>query len=77
MMLRTQQPLIGAYNDIGGLGVVHTAPLTAGDYRFPFMHADDLSNVNRLIRPLCDQSHQMFGNEGSPYFDAEGAWIGR
>jgi hypothetical protein len=77
MMLRTLQPLIGAYNDIGGFGVVHTAPVRVGDYRFPYMQVDDLSEIDRIIRPLCDQSHQMFGNEGSPNFDAEGAWIGR
>jgi len=32
-------------------------------------------NVDRIIRPLCDQAHQMFGREGSPSFDADGTWI--
>jgi hypothetical protein len=77
MMLRTQDPLVGAYNDPSGFGVVHTAPVPAGDYRFPFTQVDDLSETDRVIRPLCDQSHQMFGDEGSPSFNAEGAWIGR
>ena len=77
MMLRTQQPLRGAYNDPTGFGAVYTAPIAPGDYRFPYVQLDNLSEIDRAIRPLCDQSHQMFGQEGSPSFNAEGAWIGR
>jgi hypothetical protein len=32
---------------------------------------DDLSDVDRLIRPLCDQAHRMFVLEGSPSFNDE------
>lgn len=77
MMLRTQQPLRGAHNDLTGLGAVYTAPNAPGDYGFPYVQLDNLSEIDRAIRPLCDQSHQMFGQEGSPSFNAEGAWIGR
>lgn len=77
MMLRLQRPLTGVYAGIGGLGEEHTAPVAAGDYRFPFMQVDDLSAIDRNIRPFCDQAHQMFGKEGSPSFNAEGVWVGR
>src|SRR5215469_522244 len=77
MMLRTSQRLRGAYNDPAGLGAVYTAPISPGDYRFPYVHVDNLSEMDRAIRPLCDQSHQMFGQEGSPDFNAEGEWTGR
>ena len=77
MMLRTSQPLRGAHNDPTGFGVVYTAPIVAGDYRFPYMQVDNLSEVDRAIRPLCDQGHQMFGQEGSPNFNVEGEWTGR
>jgi len=45
-----------------------------GDYSFPVMQADDLLNVDRITRPLCDQAHQMFGRDASPFFDANGVW---
>lgn len=77
MMLRLQRPLIGVYAGIGGLGEEHTAPVAGEDYRFPFMQVDDLSEMEKTIRPFCDQAHQMFGREGSPSFNAEGAWVGR
>jgi len=77
MMLRTQQPLRAAYNDAAGFGAVYTAPIAPGDYRFPYMQVDALSETDRTIRPLCDQSHQLFGQEGSRSFNAEGAWTGR
>jgi hypothetical protein len=77
MALRTQRPLIGAYAAVGGLGEQHTEPIPAGDYMFPYMQVDDLSQTDRVIRPFCDQTHQMFGKEASPSFDAEGAWVAR
>jgi hypothetical protein len=76
MMLRTQRPLTGVYAAVG-FGEDHTKPTPPGDYRFPYMQVDDLSNTDRLIRPFCDQAHQMFGREGSPSFNAEGVWIAR
>jgi hypothetical protein len=76
MMLRTQQPLIGVYAALGG-GEAHTQPLPPGDYRFPYMQVDDLSSIDKIIQPLCDQMHQMFGKEGSPSFNVEGVWVAR
>jgi hypothetical protein len=77
MMLRIQRPLTGVYAGGGGLGEEHTAPVAAGDYRFPFMQIEDLSDIDRIIRPFCDQTHQMFGREGSPSFNADGVWVAR
>jgi len=48
--------------------------VAAGDYRFPVMQADDLLDIDRITRPLCDQAHQMFGREASPFFDDNGVW---
>jgi hypothetical protein len=76
MMLRTTLPLLGAYGGIGGYPD-YTDPIPAGNYEFPFMEVDDLSATDRIIRPLCDQAHQMFGRERSPSFDAEGVWVAR
>ena len=74
MLLRIQRPLTGVYAAVGG-GEDHTAPVVAGDYRFPYMQIDDLFDTDRIIRPFCDQTHQMFGREGSPSFNADGTWI--
>jgi hypothetical protein len=77
MVLRTQRPLVGAYADVRGLGEQHTEPIPAGDYMFPYMQVDDLSQTDRVIRPFCDQTHQMFGKDASPSFNADGAWVAR
>ncbi len=75
--LRIQRELTGVYAAIGGLGEDHTPPVDAGDYLFPFMQIDDLVHIDRILRPFCDQVHQMFGKEGSPNFNADGEWIER
>jgi Schlafen, AlbA_2 len=77
MMLRIRRPLTGVYAAVGGFGEDHTAPVPAGDYPFPYMQVDDLSSTDRIIRPFCDQAHQMFGREESPSFNAEGVWVAR
>lgn len=77
MMLRARQQLCGAYNDPAGIGVAYTEPITQEDYRFPCMQVDDSSETDQAIRPLCDQAYQMFGQQGSSSFNAEGAWIRR
>ena len=46
----------------------------SGSYSFPVVQADNFLDVDRVIRPLCDQAHQMFGRDSSPYFTAEGVW---
>jgi hypothetical protein len=74
MMLRLQQPLVGVYPGLGG-GEEHTPPIPVGDYRFPNMYIDQLGEIDAIMKPFCDQAHQMFGREGSPNFDDEGHWI--
>jgi len=76
MMLHTKADLTGGYGGADGF-LYHGATLTASAYTFPFVQIDDLSDVDRVIRPLCDQAHQMFGIEGSPCFDHDGRWIGK
>jgi hypothetical protein len=76
LMLRIRRSLAGAYEGDDGL-TYHTAEVPAGDYSFPYMQVDDLSSVDRVIRPLCDQGHQMFGRQGSPSFNNDGAWVAR
>jgi hypothetical protein len=47
------------------------------DFSFPAMQADNLTDIDKIIRPLCDQAHQTFGEDASPSFNAEGVWIGQ
>ncbi len=75
MMLRAPNALRSVYpgqvpgtEEEGGL-------IAPNDYRFPVMQADNLLDIDRITRPLCDQAHQMFGRDASPYFDREGVWI--
>jgi len=75
MMLRIQRPLTGVH--AVGVWIEDQTTVPAGDYRFPFMQIDDLSSTDRIIRPFCDQAHQMFGREASPNFNAEGRWAAR
>ncbi|HEY2471371.1 MAG TPA: ATP-binding protein [Terracidiphilus sp.] len=75
--LRIPRALTGVYPAIGGLGEEHTLPVPPGEYRFPLMQIDDLFHIDRILRPFCDQVHQMFGREGSPSFSADGVWIER
>jgi Putative DNA-binding domain len=74
MMMRNQQNLIGQYAGPDGL-LYDAMAITPSDRYFPFMQVDDLSDVDRIIRPFCDQAYQMFGQEGSPDFNVDGAWI--
>jgi hypothetical protein len=76
MMLRTQLPLVGSYAGADGLEY-HTEAAQAMDYRFPYMQVDELSDIDRVIRPLCDQAHQMFGREESSSFNDAGVWVAR
>jgi hypothetical protein len=75
--LRIPQPLTGVYDAMDGPWGEHTQPVEAGEYRFPFLQIDDLVQIDRILRPFCDQVHQMFGREESPKFSADGAWIER
>jgi hypothetical protein len=76
MMLRAQRPLTGAYAADGGVGE-HHQDVGAGVYNFPYVEIYDAFDNDPIIRPLCDQAHQMFGRERSASFDADGSWMGR
>ena len=76
MMLRTQTGLTGGYA-MGDGHLYHALTIPGMDYSFPYVQVDDLSNVDQIIRPLCDQLHQTFGREGSSSFNAAGDWVGR
>jgi hypothetical protein len=76
MMLRNTRPLIGRHAGPDGFPYDSEA-IPILEYRFPFVQVDDLSNVDNIIRPLCDQIHQTFGLRASLNFNAEGVWIGR
>lgn len=72
MMLRTQRSLVGIYSASAGIGEEQTDPIPPLDYQFPFVLVDDLSNIDKIARPICDQVHQTFGRAASPSFDAYG-----
>jgi hypothetical protein len=44
----------------------------AGIFPFPVMEADNLVEIDRITRPLCDQAHQMFGRPTSPFTERDG-----
>jgi hypothetical protein len=52
----------------------HGGQIGAGNFPFPVMEADNLVEIDRITRPLCDQAHQMFGRPASPFFDRNGVW---
>ena len=55
-------------------GEEYGGSINLGVYPFPVMEADNLIEIDRVIRPICDQAHQMFGRRSSPNFDPDGAW---
>ena len=53
------------------------AQIGPGIHRLPVLEVATLTEpVERIIRPLCDVAHQMFGQSGSPCFGADGSWQG-
>jgi hypothetical protein len=78
MLLRTNRNTFGLFPSVIP-GAEEPGGMIEGpdSYPFPVMQADNLLDADRVIRPLCDQSHQMFGRDSSPYFNAEGIWIRR
>jgi hypothetical protein len=76
MVLRTQQAPTGIYGGIGNFPE-SAETLRPFHFEFPFMQIDDLFEIGRIIRPFCDQAHQMFGRTGSPCFDRDGKWMGK
>jgi Putative DNA-binding domain len=77
MMLRTGQNLQSLYPAVEGAWEEYGGRVNTGDYPFPVMEADTLVGIDKVIRPLCDQAHQMFGRASSPCFDDEGVWSHR
>ena len=75
MLLRLRLPLAGYHLRFPGTRVdLGTMPV--GDHLFPTMQVDNLTDVDKTILPLCDQAHQMFGQEASPCFNRQGEWVG-
>jgi hypothetical protein len=78
MLLQTASITTGLYPMVGAPGAEEEGgTITLGSYPFPVVQADNLLDVDKVIRPLCDQAHQMFGRDASPHFNADGAWIHR
>ena len=78
MILRYNAPLVGAFPErFIPNAVIISEPVAAGVYTFPIVQATDLTTVDRFIRPLCDQAHQMWGRDGSSRFDGNGNYIHR
>ena len=73
MVIRCRSRLKGLYPDMfpGDFAVV----IRENDYPFPIMQTESLIETDKIIRPLCDQTHQMFGQPRSPSFDHQSAWI--
>jgi Putative DNA-binding domain len=74
MLLRTVNNTCGYFPSLIPGGEEPGKTIWPGSYSFPVMQADNLLDIDRVIRPLCDQTHQMFGRDASPYFNAVGAW---
>jgi Putative DNA-binding domain len=75
MLFRTVDEKGSLYPMAGVRGAEEAGGIIApGSYPFPVLQADNLLDVDRVIRPLCDQTHQMFGRDSSPYFDDDGVW---
>jgi hypothetical protein len=70
------RPLVGGYPAVpAGLELV--PPIPARHYVFPYVQIDDISDTDNVVRPLCDQAHQMFGRDRSPSFNEQEAWTAR
>lgn len=75
MLLQTVSNTTGLYPMVGMHPVEEPgATISLGSYPFPVVQADNLLDVDKVIRPLCDQVHQMFGKDSSPCFNAQGVW---
>lgn len=75
MLLKVADETVSFYPMVGmPQAVEHGGTIPAGSYLFPVMEADNFVEVDKVIRPLCDQAHQMFGRDSSPCFDGDGVW---
>lgn len=77
MLLQTVSNTTGLYPMLGVRGAEEPGgAISPGSYPFPVVQADNFLDVDKVIRPLCDQVHQMFGRDSSPFFNEEGVWNG-
>jgi hypothetical protein len=75
MLLHAAGALTGRFPMPGYPGAERSgATIFRGSYTFPVLQADNFLDVDSVIRPLCDQAHQMFGGASSPNFNADGVW---
>ena len=75
MMLRAVGTIQSLYPAMGGgPWEENGGRISRGFYPFPVMEADNLIEIDKVIRPLCDQAHQMFGRRSSPNFNQDGVW---
>jgi Putative DNA-binding domain len=75
VVLTSKSPASGLYPDsIIPQAAVIRGRLHAGVHAFPIMMASDFTEFDLLLRPLCDQVHQTFGEEASPNYNRDGKW---
>jgi hypothetical protein len=75
MLLNTTSQVKGLYPDsVMPQATVVRGTIQPGLHSFPTVVAYDFVDIDSIIRPLCDQVHQGFGEEASPKFDSEGKW---
>jgi hypothetical protein len=75
VLLQTAKAVTGLYPMLGMPQVEEPgSTISLGSYAFPVVQADNFLDVNKVIRPLCDQMHQMFGRDASPCFNPDGVW---
>jgi hypothetical protein len=56
---------------------VPEAQIGHGIHPLPVLEVANLAEpAEKIVRPLCDVAHQMFGESGSPCFGADGSWQG-
>jgi Putative DNA-binding domain len=76
MMITANAQWSGLYPDqVVPQATVVRGNIQPGPHAFPVMTSYDFGDIDPIMRPLCDQVHQTFGEEGSPSFDSNGKWI--
>jgi hypothetical protein len=76
MMIKTKSSVTGLYPDSMLPQVpVSRGTIMPGQHAFPIMEAYDFGDLDSIMRPLCDQVHQGFGEAASPKFDTDGKWL--
>ncbi|HET8926033.1 MAG TPA: hypothetical protein VFN26_23815 [Candidatus Acidoferrum sp.] len=76
MLLNATSQVKGLYPDsMIPQATVARGSIQPGLHSFPTVVAYDFGDIDSIIRPLCDQVHQGFGQDSSPMFDREGMWM--